>query len=66
MTLSEEEVSDVSLGTFYVFGKENAGAAQGQFAQRGCGVSGLPPSLRRLRRMRRMRLLLVRGACRIC
>ncbi len=37
MTLNEEEISDVSLGTFYVFDKENAGAARGQFAQRGCG-----------------------------
>ena len=34
-TLNEEEISDVSLGTFYVFDKENAGIARGeQLAQR--------------------------------
>jgi hypothetical protein len=37
-TLSEEEISDVNLGTFYVFDKENAGARSGeQVAWRGCG-----------------------------
>jgi hypothetical protein len=36
LTLSEEELSDVSLGTFYVFDKENAGARGVQYA-RGCG-----------------------------
>jgi len=35
--LSEEEISDVSLGTFYVFDKENAGKPGEQYAQRGCG-----------------------------
>ena len=35
--LSEEEISDVSLGTFYVFDKENAGKSGEQYAQRGCG-----------------------------
>jgi hypothetical protein len=37
ITLTEEEVSDVSLGTFYVFDKENGGTPRQQFAQRGCG-----------------------------
>jgi len=44
ITLSEEEVVDVSLGTFYVFDKENAGTPQKgqQFARgcRGCGGGG--------------------------
>ena len=37
--LGEEEISDVSLATFYVFDKENAAAAQAgvQVAWRGCG-----------------------------
>jgi hypothetical protein len=37
--LGEEEISDVSLATFYVFDKENTGATQGnvQVAWRGCG-----------------------------
>src|SRR6516225_2456598 len=34
--LSEEEISDVSLGTFYVFDKENAATPGVQYA-RGCG-----------------------------
>jgi hypothetical protein len=40
--LAEEEVSDVSLATFYVFDKENAGAHQSglQVAARGCGHGG--------------------------
>jgi hypothetical protein len=39
ITLSEEEIFDVNLGTFYVFDKENAGTSQlgEKFAQRGCG-----------------------------
>ena len=44
ITLNEEEISDVSLGTFYVFDKENAGTPQKgqQFARgcRGCGGGG--------------------------
>ncbi|SHH11582.1 hypothetical protein SAMN05443248_3736 [Bradyrhizobium erythrophlei] len=38
-TLGEEEISDVSLATFYVFDKENTGATQGnvQVAYRACG-----------------------------
>jgi hypothetical protein len=41
ITLNEEEISDVSLGTFYVFDKENAGIARGQqLAQRGCRCGG--------------------------
>jgi hypothetical protein len=38
VTLGEEEISDVSLATFYVFDKENTAAAHGgvQLA-RGCG-----------------------------
>jgi hypothetical protein len=48
ITLDEEEISDVSLSTFYVFDHENAGARRPglQFAQRtrsrprqGCGGS---------------------------
>jgi len=38
-TLGEEEISDVTLATFYVFDKENTGATQSnvQVAYRGCG-----------------------------
>jgi hypothetical protein len=36
--LTEEEVSDVSLGTFFVFDKEGRGTARaGQQYARGCG-----------------------------
>src|SRR3954452_1190619 len=37
-TLYEEEVFDVSLGTFFVFDQENAGTVRlgEKFAQRGC------------------------------
>jgi hypothetical protein len=40
--LAEEEISDVSLATFYVFDKENARAHQSgvQLAARGCGHGG--------------------------
>ena len=45
ITLGEEEISDVSLATFYVFDKENAGAhhpglqlARGRGGRRGCAV----------------------------
>ena len=39
ITLHEEEISDVSLGTFYVFDKENASTPQlgEKLAYRGCG-----------------------------
>jgi hypothetical protein len=39
VTLGEEELSDVSLATFYVFDKENTAAAKNgvQVAWRGCG-----------------------------
>ena len=39
IALSEEEISDISLATFYVFDKENAGAHYPgvQLAARGCG-----------------------------
>ena len=46
ITLDEEEISDVSLGTFYVFDKEATGTSQfGQGVQlaagcRGCGCRG--------------------------
>ena len=46
ITLDEEEISDVSLGTFYVFDKEATGTSQfGQGIQlaagcRGCGCRG--------------------------
>lgn len=40
--LSEEEIADVSLGTFYVFDKENVGTGKlgEQYAQRGCRGCG--------------------------
>jgi hypothetical protein len=37
ITLGDEELSDVSLGTFYVFGKENAAPERGVQEARGCG-----------------------------
>jgi hypothetical protein len=38
ITLNEEEISDVSLGTFYVFDKESTGSARlGEQVARGCG-----------------------------
>ncbi len=40
--LAEEEISDVSLATFYLFDKENA-AQPGQRLAGGCGRGGLPP-----------------------
>jgi hypothetical protein len=39
ITLGEEEISDVNLGTFYVFDKENVGEPHMQLA-RGCGGCG--------------------------
>jgi hypothetical protein len=42
ITLGEEEISDVSLATFYVFDKENARTSKSgvQLAYRGCGRCG--------------------------
>lgn len=42
ITLAEEEISDVSLSTFYVFDKETARKPQlgQQLAWRGCGCEG--------------------------
>jgi hypothetical protein len=38
ITLNEEEIADVSLATFYVFDKENAGTPRlGERIARGCG-----------------------------
>src|SRR5258708_36067136 len=38
ITLSEEEIADVSLATFYVFDKENTGTLRGLVHEaRGCG-----------------------------
>src|ERR1700730_16492919 len=38
ITLGEEEISDVSLATFYLFDKENRGSLQGLVQEaRGCG-----------------------------
>ena len=65
ITLGEEEISDVSLATFYVFDKENAGTSRPsvQLARGGCGGCGcggctrlrrLQQRLRRLRRLRRL------------
>jgi hypothetical protein len=43
ITLSDEEIADVSLATFYVFDKENAAAAQGSFQlARGGGCGSNP------------------------
>ena len=39
--LNEEEISDVSLATFYVFDKENTGSLRGMVKEaRGCGCRG--------------------------
>ena len=42
VTLSEEEISDVSLATFYAFDNENAGTFRRRIklAQGGCGCGG--------------------------
>jgi hypothetical protein len=42
ITLCEEEISDVSLATFYVFDNENAGSFRRRIklAQGGCGCGG--------------------------
>jgi hypothetical protein len=41
ITLSEEEVADVSLGTFYVFDKEGAATSRlGERVARACGGCG--------------------------
>src|SRR5580704_13625672 len=42
ITLSEEEIADVSLGTFYVFDKENAATPRlgEQYARGGCRGCG--------------------------
>jgi hypothetical protein len=40
LTLSEEEVSDVSLATFYVFDKETAVSPGVQLVRGGCGGCG--------------------------
>ena len=57
ITLGEEEISDVSLATFYVFDRENVGPSQPgvQLVHRGCGgcrgcqrLQRLPQRLRRL------------------
>ena len=42
LSLDEEEISDVSLATFYLYDKENPGNSQSgiQVAVRGCGCGG--------------------------
>ena len=41
VTLGIEEISDVSLATFYVFDKENTGSVRGMVQEaRGCGRCG--------------------------
>jgi hypothetical protein len=40
LMLSDEEVSDVSLATFYVFNKENAGRPGLRLVRGGCGGGG--------------------------
>ena len=68
--LGEEEISDVSLSTFYVFDKENAAKPQaGEKVAWGCRCGGCRgcggcrcvrlERLRRLRRLRRLVLLLL-------
>jgi hypothetical protein len=57
ITLGEEEISDVSLATFYVFDKENAENKSSPFTT--CPTQSLPRlqklcSLRNLRRLRRL------------
>ena len=44
VTLCEEEIFDVSLATFYVFDKENAGTFRRgvRLAAGGCGGCGCP------------------------
>jgi hypothetical protein len=60
ITLGEEEISDVSLATFYVFDNENAGAHRSRLTTcqeedtRPRRLRG-PPRLRRVRRLRRRR-----------
>ena len=60
ITLGEEELSDVSLGTFYVFDKENAAGLQSGIKVargcRGCGCGGRVGLRQRLRRLWRQRL----------
>ena len=69
LTLSEEEVSDVSLATFYVFDKETAVSPGLQLVRGGCGGCGHggggcggrgSAGMRRqgMRRLRRQRLRL--------
>ena len=58
ITLGEEEISDVSLATFYVFDKENAGTSRPgvQLARGGCHGCQRLQRLRRLsQRLRRLR-----------
>jgi hypothetical protein len=40
INLSEEEISDVNLGTFFVFDRENLQGYGEQYAQRGCRGCG--------------------------
>jgi hypothetical protein len=72
ITLGDEEIADVSLATFYVFDKENAGSLRGLVQEargcgcRGCGGRGLQRMqglrrLPRLWRLRRRRLLSILG-----
>jgi endosialidase-like protein len=48
ITLYEEEISDVSLGTFYVFDKEKVGTSRRglKFAAGGCGGCGQASDIR--------------------
>src|SRR5262249_46652401 len=63
ITLSEEEIADVSLGTFYVFDKENAETPRlGEKFAPGCGRCG---GLRTLRRLRTLRGLQMRQRLRL-
>ena len=65
--IGEEEITDVSLGTFYVFDKENA--AKPRLGEQvawwrgcgGCGCGGCGYALWRLWRLRRLRLVSLQG-----
>ena len=62
LALSEEEISDVTLASFYVFDKENAGAPRlgERLAWRGCGRLSRLSSLSGLQRLPRVRWLRLR------
>jgi hypothetical protein len=67
ITLGEEEISDVNLGTFYVFDKENVEfGAPVQLARRGCGCRGCGCAVRACRGCGGCGCAVVRRACGGC